>query len=57
MAKKITKRSSSRSTSTTATLPPVDKKTRKLIVGLADEVEKAAEKRRAPHLDIPTRSL
>jgi len=57
MAKKITKRSSSRSTSTTATLPPVDKKTRKLIVGLADEVEKAAEKRRDPHLDIPTRSL
>ena len=57
MAKKIIKRTSSRSTSTTATLPAIDKKTRKLIVGLADEVEKAAEKRRDPHLDIPTRSL
>ena len=57
MAKKVIKRSSSRSTGATATLPPVDRKTRKLIVGLANEVEKAAEKRRDPHLDIPTRSL
>ena len=57
MAKKIIKRTSSRSTSTAAALPAIDKKTRKLIVGLADEVEKAAEKRRDPHLDIPTRSL
>lgn len=38
-------------------LPPVDVKTRKLIVGLADGVVTAAEKRRDPHLDIPTRSL
>ncbi len=38
-------------------LPPVDLKTRKLIVGLADGVVTAAAKRRDPHLDIPTRSL
>ena len=61
MAKKVMKRSSSRSSSrsagATSTLPPVDRKTRKLIVGLANEVEKAAERRRDPHLDIPTRSL
>ena len=39
------------------TLPPVDVKTHGLIVGLADEVATAAEKRRDPWLDIPTRSL
>ena len=38
-------------------LPPVDKKTRNLIVDLADGVVSAAAKRRDPHLDIPTRSL
>ncbi|MBL6711920.1 MAG: DNA topoisomerase IV subunit A [Pirellulales bacterium] len=38
-------------------LPPVDEKTRNLIVGLADGVASAAAKRRDPHLDIPTRSL
>jgi DNA topoisomerase-6 subunit A len=38
-------------------LPPVDEKTRNLIVGLADGVVSAAAKRRDPHLDIPTRSL
>ena len=53
---------SKRSKSTTGTqprpkLPPVDEKTRNLIVGLADGVVTAAEKRRDPHLDIPTRSL
>ena len=53
---------SKRSKSTTAAqprpkLPPVDEKTRKLIVGLADGVVTAAEKQRDPHLDIPTRSL
>ena len=53
MAKKVMKRSAG----ATATLPPIDRKTRKLIVGLANEVEKAAERRRDPHLDIPTRSL
>jgi DNA topoisomerase-6 subunit A len=40
-----------------AKLPPVDLKTRKLIVALADEVAAAAERRRDPWLDIPTRSL
>ena len=40
-----------------AKLPAVDLKTRRLIVSLADEVATAAEKRRDPHLDIPTRSL
>jgi DNA topoisomerase-6 subunit A len=38
-------------------LPPVDEKTRNLIVGLADGVASAAAKRRDPHLDIPARSL
>ncbi|NBT13389.1 MAG: DNA topoisomerase VI, partial [Planctomycetia bacterium] len=38
-------------------LPPIDEKTLGLIVDLADEVASAAEKRRDPHLDIPTRSL
>ena len=38
-------------------LPAVDIKTRKLIVGLADEVAAAAERQRDPWLDIPTRSL
>jgi DNA topoisomerase-6 subunit A len=38
-------------------LPPVDRKTLSLIVALADAVATAAEKRRDPHLDIPTRSL
>jgi DNA topoisomerase-6 subunit A len=40
-----------------AKLPPVDLKTRKLIVALADEVAAAAERKRDPFLDIPTRSL
>ena len=40
-----------------ATLPAIDLKTRRLIVALADEVAAAAEKRRDPWLDIPTRSL
>jgi DNA topoisomerase-6 subunit A len=39
------------------TLPPVDVKTRGLIIDLANEVAAAADKRRDPHLDIPTRSL
>jgi DNA topoisomerase-6 subunit A len=49
---------SKRRSKTTATkLPPVDIKTRKLIVELADEVATAAERKRDPFLDIPTRSL
>jgi DNA topoisomerase-6 subunit A len=43
--------------SSPAKLPAVDVKTRKLIVGLADEVAAAAERRRDPWLDIPARSL
>jgi len=38
-------------------LSKVDAKTRGLIVELADKVVVAAEKRRDPHLNIPTRSL
>ena len=38
-------------------LPPVDRKTLALIIRLADEVAAAADKRRDPWLDIPTRSL
>ena len=38
-------------------LPPIDAKTLGLITKLADEVVKAAEKKRDPHLDIPARSL
>lgn len=38
-------------------LPPVDIKTHRLIVQLADGVVTAAEKRRDPQLSIPTRSL
>jgi len=38
-------------------LPPVDAKTRGLIIELANEVAAAADKRRDPWLDIPTRSL
>ncbi len=48
------KRSSSKSA---PKLPAVDLKTRKLIVGLANGVATAAERRRDPWLDIPTRSL
>jgi len=55
MAKKASRKAAA--TGGTATLPPVDRKTRKLIVDLANEVAVAAEKRRDPHLDIPTRSL
>jgi DNA topoisomerase-6 subunit A len=40
-----------------AKLPQIDLKTLGLIVDLADEVATAAEKRRDPALDIPTRSL
>jgi len=40
-----------------AKLPAVDLKTRTLIIGLADAVATAAERRRDPWLDIPARSL
>ncbi|MFM9196241.1 MAG: DNA topoisomerase VI, partial [Planctomycetia bacterium] len=56
MAQK-TKRAPKSGGSSPVKLPPVDLKTRGLIVDLADEVATAAEKRRDPHLEIPTRSL
>ncbi len=40
-----------------AKLSPRDKKTMSSIVGLADGVVTAAEKRRDPHVDIPARTL
>jgi DNA topoisomerase-6 subunit A len=40
-----------------AKLSPRDKKTMTSIVGLADNVVVAAEKRRDPHVDIPSRTL
>ncbi len=40
-----------------AKLTPRDKKTMGSIVGLADGVVNAAEKRRDPHVDIPSRTL
>jgi DNA topoisomerase-6 subunit A len=40
-----------------ARLTPRDKKTMGSIVGLADRVVDAAEKRRDPHVDIPSRTL
>ncbi len=52
-----TKRAPKSAGTATVKLPPVDVKTRGLIIGLADEVATAAEKRRDPHLEIPTRSL
>jgi DNA topoisomerase VI, subunit A len=56
MAKKPPRKASADG-SAAATLPPVDRKTRKLIIELANDVAVAAEKRRDPHLDIPARSL
>src|SRR6476620_10805815 len=41
----------------TAVLTPRDKKTMGSIVGLADRVVDAAEKRRDPHVEIPSRTL
>src|SRR6188508_2929181 len=40
-----------------AKLSPRDKKTMGSIVGLADRVVDAAEKRKDPHVDIPSRTL
>ncbi|MBN2024508.1 MAG: DNA topoisomerase IV subunit A [Pirellulales bacterium] len=52
MAKK-----NSASSSEKAKLSPRDERTLGQLVGLADAVVEAAEKRRDPHVDIPTRSL
>ena len=52
-----TKRATKSGGAAAVKLPPVDVKTRGLIITLADEVASSAEKRRDPHLEIPTRSL
>ncbi|MCA9248396.1 MAG: hypothetical protein KDA42_14820, partial [Planctomycetales bacterium] len=59
MAKKrVVKRNGSTSTGRPkAKLTPRDKKTMANLVGLADKVVTAAEKRRDPHVDIPSRTL
>jgi DNA topoisomerase VI subunit A len=58
MAKKLRRRKSVESSGKKAAgLTPRDKKTMGSIVGLADRVVDAAEKRRDPHVDIPSRTL
>jgi DNA topoisomerase-6 subunit A len=59
MAKKLVRRRKAApgDGKTAATLTPRDKKTMGSIVGLADRVVDAAEKRRDPHVDIPARTL
>ena len=62
MAKKKVIRRKKKTTSTAPASDPViltadDKKTLKSIKGLADGVVSVAERNRAPHLDIPSRSL
>ena len=56
-SKRTGKSSSVSRTAAPVKLPPVDIKTHRQIVEFADQVAAAAEKRREPHLDIPTRSL
>ena len=46
-----------RKQTSTAKLSARDKKTMSSLVGLADKVEQAANKRRDPHVDIPSRTL
>jgi DNA topoisomerase-6 subunit A len=59
MAKKISRRrgAAREAKEAAAKLTPRDKKTMGHIVGLADRVVDAAEKRRDPHVDIPARTL
>jgi DNA topoisomerase-6 subunit A len=60
MAKKTIRRKRgavAESRAVAARLTPRDKKTMTSIVGLADGVVTAAEKRRDPHVDIPSRTL
>jgi DNA topoisomerase-6 subunit A len=59
MGKKISRRRGAvaEAKEVAAKLTPRDKKTMGNIVGLADGVVVAAEKRRDPHVDIPTRTL
>jgi len=53
----MAKRSRNSKNGSTATLTPRDKKTLGVIKDLADGVVNAAEKRRDPHVDIPSRTL
>jgi DNA topoisomerase VI subunit A len=59
MAKKISRKRGAvaEAKEAAAKLSPRDKKTMGSIVGLADGVVTAAEKRRDPHVDIPSRTL
>src|SRR5262245_2769528 len=60
MAKKLLRRkrgAAAEAKAVAAKLTPRDKKTMGSIVGLADGVVVAAEKRRDPHVDIPSRTL
>lgn len=59
MAKKLTRKrgAAAETQAVAAKLTPRDKKTMTSIVGLADGVVVAAEKRRDPHVDIPSRTL
>ena len=52
--KKVTKRTTSNKK---VQLSPADRKTLKSLVGLANDIVKTADRGRAPHLDIPSRSL
>lgn len=57
MAKRSRKSSSNGSATSTAQLTPRDKRTLGVIRELADQVVTAADKRRDPHVDIPSRTL
>jgi DNA topoisomerase-6 subunit A len=59
MAKKISRRrgAAQEAKEAAAKLSPRDKKTMTSIVGLADRVVDSAEKRKDPHVDIPSRTL
>ena len=59
MAKKVARKrgSAGEAKESVAKLTAKDKKTMGSIVGLADAVANAAEKRRDPHVDIPSRTL
>src|SRR3990170_5397286 len=59
MAKKISRKRGAvaEAKELAAKLTPRDKKTMGSIVGLADGVVNAAEKRKDPHVDIPSRTL
>ena len=59
MAKKISRRRGAvaEAKAAAAKLTPRDKKTMGSIVGLADGVVSSAEKRKDPHVDIPSRTL